>query len=88
MHSRAEILKHVVTGAHSESDNRHRGGLVCEGRENTRVADVEVRNIMSLRPLVGDGCFWVIPNAANSGFMQAVPGRRVRRRPTSLRLPL
>ncbi len=54
MNTVLKILQHVVTRPHREGDDRHGSGLVGAIRKNARVADVEIRNIVRLRPLVRD----------------------------------
>ena len=71
MNAFLEILQHVITGPHGEGDNRHRRGLVGGGREDAGVANVEIRHVVSLRPLVCDRRLGVIPKPTDSDLMQA-----------------
>ena len=49
-----EVGEHVVAGAHGEGHQRHRCGFVRLIGKDAGVADVEVRDIVGLRPLVRD----------------------------------
>src|SRR5439155_24451630 len=65
-----KILQHAVAVAHGESDDRYGGGFVRRRRKNSRITNVEVRNVVGLSPLVGDGSFRIGSHAADSSFMQ------------------
>src|SRR5262249_23516507 len=67
----AEVFKHTVPAAHGEGDDRHGGGFVGAVREDTGVREVEIRDVVSLTPLVGDKALGIVAHAADAGFMQA-----------------
>ena len=66
-----EIAKHVITCAHGKRDDGHGRGLVGRIRKNACVANVEIRNIVSLRPLVCNVLLRIISEPAHSSFVQA-----------------
>ncbi len=70
----AEIVEQVVAGAHGDGDERHGGGFVGLTWKNAGVADAEVGDVVSLSPLVGDGSFWVVAEAAHAGLVQTPSG--------------
>src|SRR5215470_3985439 len=48
-----EIVEHAVAGSHGERDDRHGRGLVSAVRKDAGIADIEIRDVVGLRPLVG-----------------------------------
>src|SRR6266536_4766942 len=69
-----EILANIITGPHGKRDDWHRGGLISRGRKNARIADVEIRNLVSLRPLICDRRLGIVPHPADPDFMQTGSG--------------
>ncbi len=69
-----EIVQHVITGTHGERDDRHRGGLVGATRKNACVANVEIGNIVGLRPFVRNELLGIVSKSADAGFVQAGSG--------------
>src|SRR6202040_3793836 len=65
-----EVLEHVITGPHGKGDDWHGRSLVGAARKNTGVANVEIRNVVGLRPLVGHRRLGIISKPAHSSFMQ------------------
>ena len=65
-----EIIQHVITRPHGEGNDWHGRGLIGRTRENAGVADVEIWNVVSLRPLVRNRRLRIISKAAYSGFVQ------------------
>ena len=53
--SSAKVLHHVITSAHGEGHDRHRRGFVRAVGEDARIANIQVRHIMGLRPFKHDG---------------------------------
>src|SRR6267142_1110879 len=64
----------MITIAHGKCDDWHSGGFVSATRENTCVANIEIRNIVSLCPLVRNRRLGVISKPADTGFVQAGSG--------------
>ena len=47
-----KIVQHVVASAHRERHNRHCRRLVSGARKNAGIANIKIRNVVRLRPLV------------------------------------
>ena len=69
-----EVSQHVITRTHGERYDRHGGCFIRATRENTCVADVEIGNVVGLRPLVRDVSLGVVTKPADASFMQAGSG--------------
>ena len=65
-----EVVQHVIAGTHGESHDRHRGGFVSTTWKNTGIADVEIGNVMGLRPFVRKVLFGIVTESADARLMQ------------------
>ena len=66
-----EIIEHMVASPHGERHKRHRRCFVGATREDARVTDVEIGNVVSLSPFVRNESLGIIPETAHARFMQA-----------------
>ncbi len=74
MDAGSKVADQVVAIAHGKGDQRHGAGLVGLCGKDAGVTDIEVGDIVSLSPLVGDGSFGIVAHAADTDFVQAGAG--------------
>ena len=72
----SKFFDHVLTGSQGERHNGNRTGLVCGKGEDTRVTDIKIRNVVTLREAVGHKLFRVIAEATGTRLVQALPWRK------------
>lgn len=48
-----EVGEHVITGAHGEGEDRHSGGFIGADGKDAGIANIKIRDVVSLRPFVG-----------------------------------
>jgi len=62
----------MLASTQCKSEDTQRSGLVGAIQKNTRVANVQVGNIVRLSEPIGYRFPWIIPHPAGTGFMHAV----------------
>src|SRR5215831_11040521 len=66
--SASEIGDDAIGSAQRKRQNANGGGLVGAIQENAGVADIKIRNIVSLTEAIGHELFWIVAHSAGASF--------------------